>query len=168
MISSIMGLISGTFLSTNQKVLYALPIILLLLPALNSLIGDFAIILISRLTSHLYIGIIPPKIQKTERLKKDLYGLLISVFISVICLIIIGYIIALISKIKIVNPVLVILVIIMTVIILFLFLFIFLFMYCIYLFKKGRDPNNFLIPFVTSLIDLLSPFCLILFIQIFI
>ena len=166
--SSIMGLISGTLLSTNEKVLYAIPIILLLLPALNSLIGDFSIILISRLTTHLYIGTIPPKIQKTERLKKDFYGLLISVFISVLCLILLGYGIAIISKIKIVNPILIILAIIMTVTILFLLLFIVIFIYCIYLFKKGRDPNNFLIPFITSLVDLLSPLFLIIFIQTFI
>ncbi|KKM78703.1 hypothetical protein LCGC14_1357330 [marine sediment metagenome] len=163
-----MGLISGTFLSTNIKVLKAIPIILLLLPALNSLIGDFSIILISRLTTHLYIGTIPPKIQKTERLKKDFYGLLLSVFISVLCLIVLGYGIAIISEIKIINPILIILTIIMTVIILFLLLFIFLFICSIYLFKKGKDPNNFLIPFCTSLIDFLSPLVLIMFIQIFI
>lgn len=163
-----MGLISGTLLSTNSKVLYAIPIILLLLPALNSLIGDFSIILISRLTTHLYIGTIPPKIQKSERLKKDFYGLLISVFLSVLCLIVLGYGVAIIIKIKIVNPILIIFTIIMTVIILFLLLFVFIFIYSIYLFKKGRDPNNFLIPFTTSLVDFLSPFCLILIIQIFI
>ena len=61
-----------------------------------------------------------------KRLKKDFYGILISVFISVICLIALGYGIAIISKVEIVNPVLIILAIIMTVFILFLLLFIFL------------------------------------------
>ena len=53
-ISSILGLISGTILSENQDVLYSFPIILLILPSLNSLIGDISTVLISRLTSHLY------------------------------------------------------------------------------------------------------------------
>ena len=65
-LSSLMGILSGTLLSTNEEILYILPIILLILPALNSLIGDISTVLISRLTTHLYIGTIPPKIQKSE------------------------------------------------------------------------------------------------------
>ena len=41
-ISSIMGLFSGTLLSLNEKIIYAIPIILLILPSLNSLIGDIS------------------------------------------------------------------------------------------------------------------------------
>jgi len=62
-ISSLMGLLSGTVLSINQRILYALPIILLILPALNSLVGDMSTVSVSRLTTHLYIGIIPPKLK---------------------------------------------------------------------------------------------------------
>ena len=167
-ISSIMGIFSGTFLSENDDLLYSFPIILLLLPSLNSLIGDISTILTSRLTSHLYIGTIPPKIKKTEKLIQDLYGLLITLMLSLIALLIIGYSVGIITRIEIVNPFLIISIIIITITILFAIMFIFLFVSSILLFKLGKDPNNYLIPITTSLLDFLTPLLLLLLIQIFI
>ena len=167
-ISSLMGLISGTLLSFNEEILYTIPIMLLILPALNSLIGDISTVLISRLTTHLYIGTLPPLIQKSERLKKDFYGLLITLLLSLVSLISLGYMIGGISGIEIVNPFLMILIISITVLLIFFIMFVLLFTSAIFLFKRGMDPNNFLIPFVTSLADFLTPFFLILFIIIFI
>jgi len=167
-ISSIMGLISGTFLSRNQEVLYSYPIILLMLPSLNSLVGDISTVLISRLTSHLYIGSLAPRVQKSDRLKEDFYGLLITILLSLLALIILGYIIGYSSGITIVNPFLIILVIMITILYLFGLMFIVLFVGSIFLFKNGKDPNNLLIPLVTSLLDFLTPLSIILLIQIFI
>jgi len=167
-ISSIMGLISGTLLSSNKEVLYSFPIILLVLPSLNSLIGDISTVLISRLTSHLYIGTLPPKIQMSNRLKEDFYGLLITILLSLAALIILGYSIGSVSGIKIVNPFLIVIILILTILLLFGVLFIFLFISSIFLFKQGKDPNNFLIPFVTSAADFLTPLFIIILIQIFI
>ena len=167
-VSSFMGLISGTILSSNERILYSFPIILLILPSLNSLIGDISTVLSSRLTSHLYIGTIPPKIQKSDRLKEDFYGLLITILLSLIALIVLGYSMGIATGIEIVNPVLIIIILLITILLLFVSLFIFLFISAIYIFKQGKDPNNFLIPFVTSLADFLTPLFLIIFIQIFI
>lgn len=168
MLSSIMGLFSGTLLSGNEKVLYSFPIILLVLPSLNSLIGNISTVLISRLTSHLYIGTIPPKVQKSDRLIEDFFGLLITILLSLFALIIIGYAIGSVTGIEIVNPFLIISILILTILLLFGILFIFLFISSIFLFKRGKDPNNFLIPFVTSAADFLTPLLIIIFIQIFI
>jgi len=163
-----MGLISGTLLSSNEEILYSFPIILLVLPSLNSLIGDISTVLISRLTSHLYIGTLPPKIQKSDRLKQDFYGLLITILLSLAALIILGYSIGSVSGIEIVNPFLIVTILIFTILLLFGILFTFLFISSIFLFKQGKDPNNFLIPFVTSAADFLTPLFIIIFIQIFI
>jgi len=167
-ISSIIGIFSGTLLSFNEKLLYAIPIILLILPSLNSLVGDISTVLVSRLTTHLYIGSIPPKLKNSKRLKEDFIGLLITVLLSLLVLIFLGYIIGISTGIRIINPFLIFLIIIMTILSLFFCLFIFLFICSIYLFKKGKDPNNLLIPFVTSLADFLTPLLLIIFIIIFI
>ncbi|MFW9898979.1 MAG: magnesium transporter [Candidatus Thorarchaeota archaeon] len=167
-ISSLFGLFSGTLLSINQEILYALPIILLILPALNSLIGDISTVLVSRLTSSLYLGIIKPKIQKSNRLKEDFFGLLITILLSLIILIFIGYTIAITTGVKIFNPFIMVFILIITVLLLFIFMFVLLFISSIYIFKRGRDPNNFLIPFITSLADFLTPLFLIIFIIIFI
>ncbi|MFW9877814.1 MAG: magnesium transporter [Candidatus Thorarchaeota archaeon] len=163
-----MGLISGTLLSSNEELLSAIPIMLLIIPALNSLIGDISTVLVSRLTTHLYIGTIPPKVQKSDRLKEDFYGLLITLLLSLATLLILGYFFGLISGIEIVNPFLMILIISITILLIFFIMFISLFFGAVFLFKRGKDPNNFLIPFLTSLADFLTPFFLILFIIIFI
>lgn len=163
-----MGLISGTLLSSNETLLYTVPIILLVLPALNSLIGDISTVLVSRLTTHLYIGTLEPKIQKSERLKEDFYGLLITLLLSLGALIFLGYLVSMISGIEIVNPLLISLIMCSTVLIIFAIMFLLSFISSIGLFKRGMDPNNFLIPLITSLADFLTPLFLIIFITIFI
>lgn len=168
LLSSILGMFSGSILSTNQDILYTFPIILLILPALNSLTGDMATVLVSRLTTHLYIGTISPKVSKSKRLFDDFLGLLLTLLLSLTFLIIMGYGIGFITRIQIINPFLIISIITVSVLILFGFMFILLFISSIILFKRGKDPNNFLIPFITSLADFLTPLLLIVFIQIFI
>lgn len=167
-ISSLLGLISGTILSSNEEIIYSIPIILLILPSLNSIIGDISTVLISRLTTHLYIGTIPPKVQKSDRLKEDFLGLLITVLFSLVILIFLGYIIGIATSIKIINPFILILIICITIISIFGIMFVSMFIASIFIFNRGKDPNNFLIPFVTSLADFLTPSLLIVFIIIFI
>ncbi|MBN1800521.1 MAG: magnesium transporter [Candidatus Lokiarchaeota archaeon] len=166
--SSLIGLVSGTFLSFNDSIFYSFPIILLILPSLNSLLGNVLIVLISRLTTHLFIGTIVPKIEISENLKKDFIGLTVTILLSLLFLIIFGYFVGYIQGIKIINPFLIIFIITLTIVVLFVIFFFLLFVVAIFLFKKGKDPNNFLIPLVTSLADFFTPFTLILFIQIFI
>ncbi|MHA1329139.1 MAG: magnesium transporter [Promethearchaeota archaeon] len=166
--SSSIGLFSGTLLSKNEEILYSFPILLLILPALNSLTGDMATVLISRLTTHFYIGTLAPKIEYSKRLKEDFLGLFFTIILSLIALLIIGYMIGIISGVKIVNPFIIIGIITFSTMLLFTIMFIFLFISSIFLFKRGKDPNNFLIPFITSLADFLTPLLVIIFIQIII
>jgi len=163
-----MGLISGTLLSSNEEILYSIPIMLLIIPALNSLTGDISTVLVSRLTTHLYIGTLSPKIKISERLKEDFYGLLITLLLSLVSLLFLGYLVGVISGIKIINPLLMSFIITLTILLIFFIMFITLFIGAIFLFKRGMDPNNFLIPFVTSLADFLTPLFLIILIIIFI
>ncbi|MBY9006773.1 MAG: magnesium transporter [Candidatus Lokiarchaeota archaeon] len=167
-ISSLIGILSGTFLSTNENILSTIPFILLLLPAINSLIGDISTIMISRLTTHLLIGSIPPSIKKSKRLIEDFIGLLLTILLSLAVLLIVGHIITYSTDISLVNPIEIEIIIILTIIIMFGLIFFMMFISSIFLFKRGKDPNNFLIPFITSLIDFLNPFLIIVFITIFI
>lgn len=167
-VSSLLGLFSGTILSINEKILYTIPILLLILPALSSIVGDISTVLISRLTAHLYIGTIPPEIQKSKRLKEDFLGLIITTFLSIVAVLIFGYIIMFYTGIAIINPFMIIFIIFLTLMLLFLIMFIILFICAIYIFKWGKDPNNSLIPFVTSFNDLAVPALLMIFIIIFI
>ncbi|MHA1319868.1 MAG: hypothetical protein ACTSQ1_08625, partial [Promethearchaeota archaeon] len=134
LISSVVGLFSGTLLSNNERVLSSFPIILLVLPSLNSLIGDISTVLVSRLTSHLYIGTLSAKIQVSDRLKQDFYGLFITILLSLAALISLGYILGSVTGIQIVNPLLIISIFIITILILFGLMFVFLFMGSILIF----------------------------------
>ena len=167
-ISSSIGIFTGSVLTANLKILYGFPIITVILPALNSLTGDISTVLVSRLTTHLYIGIIPPKLQKTNRLIQDFLELLATILLSLVALIFLGYGFVLILGVAIINPLLIIFAVSLTTLLLFIIMFIFLFVSSIFLFKKGKDPNNFLIPFTTSLADFLTPLMLMIFIKIFI
>lgn len=167
-LSSMIGIFSGSLLSSNQNILYSYPIILLILPSLNSITGDLSTVLISRLTTHLYIGTISPKVQSSKRLIEDFIGLLLTLLLSLIALFLIGYGFGIATGVKVVNPLLIIFIITLSVLILFAVMFIGLFISSIIIFRRGKDPNNFLIPFTTSLADFLTPLLLIVFIQIFI
>lgn len=135
---------------------------------MNSLIGDISTVLVSRLTTHLYIGTLAPEIRRSERLKEDFLGLLLTILLSLGALILLGYGLGIATQIEIVNPLLVILVVSIDILFIFLILFVFLFISAVLLFKRGKDPNNALIPIVTSLADFLTPLLLIILIQIFI
>lgn len=163
-----MGLFSGTLLSNSERIISTFPIILLVLPSLNSLLGDISTVLVSRLTSQLYLGTLSPKIQTSDKLKQDFYGLLITILLSLVALISLGYMLGSVTGIEIINPLLIISILSSTSLILFGFMFVFLFMGSIFIFRKGKDPNNFLIPMVTSLADFLTPLFIIIFIQLFI
>ena len=131
-------------------------------------IDDISTVLVSRLTTHLYIGTIQPRVRKSKRLKEDFYGLFITLLLSLGALIFLGYLSSVILGFKIVNPLVISFIICITVILIFTIMFILSFISAIVLFKRGMDPNNFLIPFITSLADFLTPLFLIMFIIILI
>ncbi|MCJ7650755.1 MAG: magnesium transporter, partial [Candidatus Lokiarchaeota archaeon] len=79
-----------------------------------------------------------------------------------------GYAVGFATGIQIINPLLIIAVIMLTIVILFGMIFILLFTSSIMLFRRGKDPNNYLIPLTTSLLDFLTPLLLIFFIYLFI
>jgi cation transporter-like permease len=135
---------------------------------MNSLIGDISTVLVSRLTTHLYIGTLAPKIQRSEQLREDFLGLFFTILLSLGALIILGYGLGIATDVELFNPFLVILLVSIDILIIFFALFVFLFFGAIFLFKRGKDPNNTLIPIVTSVADFLTPLLLIILIQIFI
>jgi len=168
LITAVIGFCTGSFLSANEDILYYVPVILIILPALNDTIGDVSTIIVSRLTTHLFLGIIDPKIRISKRLTDDFFSLLIIIILCSITILVLGYIIAFFTGIPLANPFLIIFIILLSGMFLFTVLSIFLFVGAIYLFKKGHDPNNFLIPIATTLADFLTPISVIFLVIIFI
>ncbi len=94
--------------------------------------------------------------------------MLITLVLSLFALIFLGYLVSVTSGIQIVNPLVIFLIVCFTILLIFAIMFLLTFVSAIVLFKRGMDPNNFLIPLITSLADFLTPFFLIIFIIIFI
>ncbi|MBN2154881.1 MAG: magnesium transporter [Candidatus Lokiarchaeota archaeon] len=167
-LTTIIGFITGSFLSSYEGVLIYIPVILIILPALGDTIGDLATVIVSRLTTNLYLGEIEPKIQNSKVLKTDFFNLSITMALCCITILLMGYGIAFFTSVPIVYPFLIIVIVMISGLLLFALLFIVLVVSSIYLFKRGRDPNNYLVPIATTLADLLTPISVILLIQIFI
>jgi len=167
-VTSFIGLLSGTFLSNQYTLLSAFPIIIMVIPPLNACLGDLSTILISRFTTALYIGSIPPKIQRTEALRTNFVALLITGILSIIFLIVLSIVLGGANSLSTLNPFIYMIVLLITIVILFLIFFVISFFSAIFLFKSGRDPNNIMIPTLTSVADLLTPIMLMIILQMFI
>lgn len=166
--SSFIGLISGIVLSEHYVLLSSITIFIMAIPPLNSCIGDLSTILISKFTTYLYVGSIPPKLQGSEPLKRNFISLLITGIISTLYLSILSIFLSPADALSTLHPLIYLLILIITITILFTMFFILCFISAILLFKRGRDPNNIMIPTLTSLADLLTPIILILILKMFI
>lgn len=154
-IASILSSLGGISLSLVKPRLVILLPLLILFPALNDMIGDYGAILGSKFTTWLYRGAIPSRwyqSKKSRNLIKNIllialfYSFLISslaIFISSIQ----GFLLTfpLILKVTLVT--------ILTTLSLVILLSLIIFSLGIFLYKKGFDPDNLLIPFATSLAD---------------
>lgn len=166
LLTSFLGLISGIYLSDQYDLLSSIPIFIMVIPPLNACIGDLSTILISKFTTYLYIGSIPPKIQKSETLINNFIALLVTGILSVLFLSIISIIISPPNSLSILNPVIYTFILLFTIVILFAVFFVICFISAIFLFKHGRDPNNIMIPTLTSTADLITPIILLIILQI--
>lgn len=158
---------SGMALSSAEEMLSTIPFLVLIMPAMNDVIGDMCQVLVGRFSSHLYIGLIPAQLTFTPRVRTDFNALFTALVLSAGTMLGINLIISLISGISFGSLFSIILVVFCTALSLFLTMFVTLFFGAIYIFKRNKDPNNFLIPITTSMIDTLSPIFMILFTLLF-
>lgn len=156
-LASLISSIGGMTLEKVDVKLIALLPILILIPAMNDMIGDFGSIISSRLTTMLYMGTIKEK----EWWKSHEIGNLFLV-IAVVALISTIYICLLASamalfggfKVSAFFILKLLLVAIITTTLLIVFIFWLSATAGFYIFKKNEDPSNFLIPLTTSIADL--------------
>nr|MDO8083805.1 magnesium transporter [Candidatus Sigynarchaeum springense]MDO8118531.1 magnesium transporter [Candidatus Sigynarchaeota archaeon] len=160
---TVITMFSGMALSSADEMLAAIPFLILILPAQNDVIGDMCQVLVGRMTSHLYIGLVPARLSFTPRVKTDFLALFTSLALSIGAMLVINVFLALASGIAFGNFFLVLFVVICTAFSLFVIMAFMLYLGAIYIFRHNKDPNNFLIPITTSLIDTLSPVLTIVF-----
>lgn len=158
---------SGTVLSVNEDMLATIPILLLIVPILNDLFGDLIIVFVSRLSVHFVLGSIPMKFTWSKQIKEDYVGLLTTLILSLIYMLILSFGYALIMNIEIYKPLLIILIVFLSGMLIFHASFFGYFLFSYLAVKKDKDPNNIVLPYITSVADLTTPIILISLVVIF-
>ena len=160
--ASIISSFGGLILENIKLVFISIMPLLILLPALNDMVGDYGTIISSRFSAMLHEGKVTGSWWRIKELKELFIQLVIvSLFTSVLSVIIAlavsgfsGYEI----RTETISKVLFI-----TLLDVF-FILVVLFVVCIfaglYFYKKREDPNNFLIPISTSVADFVNMFML--------
>lgn len=155
-VASFLSSIGGISLSiVREKVLLILPL-LILLPALNNMVGDYGTIIASKFTTWLYRGTIPPRWWKSKRLRNLLKNIFIiaclysflNAFLASALSLYQGFSLttSIFLKITFIG--------ISTAAIIVIFLSFLVILVGIFLYRRRLDPDNYLIPFATALADL--------------
>jgi len=153
--ASIISSIGGFALEYIKNLFVSLLPLIILLPSLNDMIGDFGTITSAKFSLMLHEGIISKNPFQDKKIRKLFYQIMvIAIFNGIICAIVSfflanlnNYFISLITALKILFLV------IIDVIFLICILFFTSIIIGLHIFKKNEDPNNFLIPITTSIAD---------------
>lgn len=153
--ASLVSSLGGLALENIKSIFISIVPLLVLLPALNDMFGDYGSIVSARFSTMLHTGEINGKWWLNKELRK-LFAqvLVIAVFLaiasSIVSLIITGfsnYEVSLALALKIIGVVVIDAVLLVSV------LCVTAVIAGIYFFRKKEDPNNFLIPIATSIAD---------------
>lgn len=170
LLASIISSFGGLALENIKTVFVSIIPLIIILPALNDMIGDYGTIASARLSTMLHEGLIKERCWSNKELKKlfvqiFIISIITAIFSSAIALavsMVWGYGISLMLAIK---------VFIIAVLDIALLVSVLLAISVVagkYFYNKGEDPNNFLIPITTSVADfgnmiILSALVLLLF-----
>ena len=155
-ISSILVTIGGIALKYIEDRLVVLIPLLILIPALNKMLGDFGIIIVSKFTTMLYARKVRKPLLHSHNLRhlfKDVFpiAILSAIYVSVLATLIAkfkGFPFDFIFLAK-------VLAITLSITIVFIFLhFLIAVVGGLYVYRKGLDPDDVLIPITTSIADL--------------
>lgn len=156
-LASIISSIGGIGLQSIETKIFAILPLLIMLPALTDMIGDFGTVVSAKFTAMLYLGKVKTHNWMHDPEIKKLFRIIMSVaMISAIYLSIVSACIAVISGYTITTMLFIKVLEIALLATIFLVGIIFSLSIIggLYIFSKHEDPNNFLIPITTSVADL--------------
>lgn len=162
----VLGTFGGHVLNSQLSSFVKYPLLLLLVPVLNSIAGNVASVLSARLSSRLHTGYIKPKFSG-KRLRKNIYATLLLALLvfAFFCLLLI--IISFVPSLKVNIPVMKLIIIVMSAGLLITVIALGIAVSSsIISFRKKIDPDNVAIPIATTLVDLVGIGCLVLIIEV--
>jgi len=167
--ASVISSFGGIAIENIKTLFISIIPLVILLPTLNDIIGDYGTIISSRFSTMLHEG----KAEKNPWKDKEVQELFLQIMIVAIILALISSSAALaisyFSNYAVTMQVIIkiLTITLLDVAILVFILFIISIIAGIYFFKKGEDPNNFLIPITTSVADFGNMIILLLLIKLF-
>jgi mgtE-like transporter len=163
-----LGIAAGHILKQNETLLLKAPIFLLMIPVINGIGGNIGAILGARLSSGLHLGSIDPKHQGKEMRKNILSTLLLGIIsytTLTIFILIVSPILGIGAESDGVNILIKAGYIMIGTGLLLIFIVIFIsVLVARFSFVHGFDPDNTVIPVVTTLCDVLGIICLVIMI----
>ncbi|MFH1105639.1 MAG: magnesium transporter [Candidatus Aenigmatarchaeota archaeon] len=140
--------------SAKQKITQVLPL-LILIPALNDMIGDFGTIVSSKITTMLYLGHIKRNVLGEKEVRKMLSAVVLIALASAVYLGVASSALSMLMGFTLTTNVLLKIVLISLLMAFTLVTIIILISVfgSLIIYKRGDDPDNFLIPITTSAAD---------------
>jgi mgtE-like transporter len=156
LIAGAVSMCAGLILHNNNDVLFALPGILAIIPSFNNMGGSITSVLSCRLSSALHLGMINSKLKKTKTLERNVAATFI---ISIVSFFVLGFVawgfntmLGLKTLGAAVFPLVTLTAGLVTVAILSVLSIIFSYVS----YSKGIDPDNWVIPILTSIGDFIG------------
>ena len=81
-VCAVISIFSGLFMSKNEELLRFLPGLLVVLPPFMSINGNISSVLTSRLSSALHMGLIRPDFKRTNVLSRNMHSMVIVALVS--------------------------------------------------------------------------------------
>ncbi|MFO7991224.1 MAG: magnesium transporter [Thermoplasmata archaeon] len=158
-LTAFIGVLGGQILNSVDKLIIELPVLLFLLPVMNGLGGNIGTILSARITSGLHAGYITSK-MKDKELKENIYvGLLLGSATYLIVAVAVSTSTTVIDLTPMALELF--LTIIGTGMLISVSIILLTVTLVIYSYKKRLDPDNVVVPVITTLGDFIGISCLI-------
>jgi cation transporter-like permease len=168
-LASLLSSFGGLAFESIKEIFLSIVPLIILLPALNDMIGDYGVIISSRFTTLLHTGKIRGAIYKNHHLRHLLAQIFIISGITAVISATISLLLSLVSA-QHISLIFAYKIFLITIIdVAFLVFILSLVSICagLYLYKKGEDPDNFLIPITTSIADLGNMLMLVFLVLLF-
>lgn len=156
-LASVISALGGLALEQIKSLFIAMIPLVILLPALNDMVGDYGTIVSARFSTMLHKGEVKKNVWHENKVKKLFWQIMITAFITAVFSAAIALGVAAFSEYGRTYTALfalkIFIITILDVVLLVAILFVTAIFAGMYYYRKKEDPNNFLIPISTSIAD---------------
>jgi mgtE-like transporter len=159
---------AGYILNSNSSMILALPGIIVIIPSFINMNGSIVSVLSSRISSALHMGTIKPKFKNTQTLDRNIIATLVITLLSFLSLGVIASIFNLVIGLKSLNIMIFPLTILVAGTLTMSVLSGLSIILSYYSYSRGMDPDNLVIPLLTSVGDFLGILMLFMVFSLFV